>query len=107
MAGEERASGSPEAFSISLFSILVRMSESLTSSIRLLRTIADETRLKILLILSRAEFTVGEMVQILGIHQSNTSRHLTQLRESQLVALTKEGADLGAVLKYNLTLEGD
>lgn len=68
------------------------MSEELTPSIRLLRTIADETRLKILLILSRAEFTVGEMVQILDIHQSNTSRHLTQLREIRLVDDRREGA---------------
>jgi len=68
------------------------MPEILTSSIKLLRTIADETRLKILLILSRAEFTVGEMVQILGIHQSNTSRHLSQLRDSSLVDDRREGA---------------
>lgn len=68
------------------------MSEILTPSIKLLRTIADETRLKILLILSRAEFTVGEMVQILGIHQSNTSRHLSQLRESLLAEDRREGA---------------
>lgn len=72
--------------------ILDAMSEILTPSIKLLRTIADETRLKILLILSRAEFTVGEMVQILGIHQSNTSRHLSQLRESQLAEDRREGA---------------
>jgi len=68
------------------------MNQALTSSIKLLRTVADETRLKILLILSRAEFTVGEMVQILGIHQSNTSRHLSQLRDSDLVDDRREGA---------------
>lgn len=68
------------------------MSQPLTPSIKLLRTIADETRLKILLILSHAEFTVGEMVQILGIHQSNTSRHLTQLRDTLLVEDRREGA---------------
>lgn len=68
------------------------MSQPLSPSIKLLRTIADETRLKILLILSHAEFTVGEMVQILGIHQSNTSRHLTQLRDTLLVEDRREGA---------------
>ena len=68
------------------------MSETLTPSLKLFRIIADETRLKILMILERAEFTVGELVRVLGIHQSNTSRHLQQLREGILVDDRREGA---------------
>lgn len=68
------------------------MSESLTPSLKLFRIIADETRLKILMILERAEFTVSELVRVLGIHQSNTSRHLQQLREGNLVDDRREGA---------------
>ena len=68
------------------------MSETLTPSLKLFKIIADETRLKILMILERAEFTVGELVRVLGIHQSNTSRHLQQLREGDLVDDRREGA---------------
>jgi len=68
------------------------MSEPLTPSLKLFRIIADETRMKILMILERAEFTVGELVRVLAIHQSNTSRHLQQLREGNLVDDRREGA---------------
>lgn len=66
--------------------------EALTPSLRLFRIISDETRLKIVMILDKAEFTVGELVKVLGIHQSNTSRHLQQLREGLLVEDRREGA---------------
>lgn len=76
-----------------LFSFYIApMSESLNPSLKLFKIIADETRLKILMILERAEFTVGELVRVLGIHQSNTSRHLQQLREGNLVDDRREGA---------------
>lgn len=68
------------------------MSEALTPSLKLFRIIADETRLKILMILERSEFTVSELVRVLAIHQSNTSRHLQQLREGNLVDDRREGA---------------
>jgi len=68
------------------------MSEALTPSLKLFKIIADETRLKILMILERAEFTVSELVRVLAIHQSNTSRHLQQLREGSLVDDRREGA---------------
>lgn len=68
------------------------MSEALTPSLKLFRIIADETRLKILMILERSEFTVSELVRVLAIHQSNTSRHLQQLREGSLVDDRREGA---------------
>jgi ArsR family transcriptional regulator len=62
------------------------------SSLKLFKIIGDENRLKILMILQNAEFTVGELVQLLNIHQSNASRHLSQLREGKLVEDRKEGA---------------
>ena len=63
----------------------------LSPSLKLLKVIADENRLKILVLLKDAEFTVGEMVQILDLHQSNISRHLNQLRESELLQDRREG----------------
>ncbi len=66
--------------------------EILSPSLKLFRIISDETRLKILMILDKSEFTVGELVRVLNIHQSNTSRHLQQLREGELVEDRREGA---------------
>lgn len=68
------------------------MAESLAPSLKFFKVISDETRLKILMILKHSEFTVGELVDILEIHQSNTSRHLTQLRDNYLVDDRREGA---------------
>lgn len=67
-------------------------SPQLRPSLRLLRILADDTRLRLLLALARSEFTVGELTQILAVHQSNISRHLTQLREGDLVEDRREGA---------------
>ncbi|HSQ43119.1 MAG TPA: metalloregulator ArsR/SmtB family transcription factor [Fibrobacteraceae bacterium] len=68
------------------------MADAITPSLKLFRIIADETRLKILMILEKAEVTVGELVRVLEIHQSNTSRHLQQLRDGDLVDDRREGA---------------
>jgi len=70
----------------------VSQSIALQPSLKLFKIISDETRLKILMILKRSEFTVGELVQLLEIHQSNASRHLSQLREGALVEDRREGA---------------
>lgn len=63
----------------------------ISPSLKLFKVIADETRLKILVLLENSEFTVSEMVQILELHQSNISRHLNQLRDAELVTDRREG----------------
>jgi ArsR family transcriptional regulator len=68
------------------------MSSTLSPSLRLFKIISDETRLRLLMILQNSEFTVGELVEVLGIHQSNISRQLTQLRDGALVSDRREGA---------------
>jgi ubiquinone/menaquinone biosynthesis C-methylase UbiE len=68
------------------------MNNNIQPSLKLFKVFADETRLKLLMILQQAEFTVGELVKILDIHQSNTSRHLSQLRDVNLVEDRREGA---------------
>ena len=47
---------------------------------RLLKALANETRLKIVDRLSRGECHVGEMVKIIGCDQSTVSKHLAILR---------------------------
>ena len=58
---------------------------------RLLRTLNDATRIRILALLEREELAVHELVRLLGVAQSTVSRHLSILREAQLVRERREG----------------
>ncbi len=66
-------------------------SEPLQPNMELFNAISDETRLKILMILARSEFTVNELKEILDIHQSNASRHLSKLSSCGLLKDRREG----------------
>ena len=65
--------------------------EPLKPNLELFNAISDETRLKILMILSHSEFTVNELKEILDIHQSNASRHLSKLSACGLLKDRREG----------------
>lgn len=56
-----------------------------------LKTLADSTRLRIIHLLDRDEFSVAEMQEILGMGQSRISTHLSTLRKGNLVQDRKEG----------------
>ena len=56
-----------------------------------LRSLASRHRLMILCSLLDQELSVGELVQRLGLTQSNLSRHLATLREEELVATRRDG----------------
>src|SRR5262245_39572585 len=58
----------------------------------MLRAAGDSTRLRLLLILLRAELTVSELTQIIGQSQPRVSRHLKLLCEAGLLERFKEGA---------------
>lgn len=58
----------------------------------MLRAAGDATRLRLLLLLHRAELTVTELTDILGQSQPRVSRHLKLLSESGLVDRFKEGS---------------
>ena len=47
---------------------------------RVLKALANETRLQIIDRLSQGECQVGELVRILGVDQSTVSKHLATLR---------------------------
>jgi ubiquinone/menaquinone biosynthesis C-methylase UbiE/DNA-binding transcriptional ArsR family regulator len=57
-----------------------------------LRAAGEETRLRILALLSEAELTVSELVEILRQSQPRISRHLKLLADAQLVERFREGA---------------
>ena len=58
---------------------------------RMFRAFSDPTRLRILHQLEGGELCVGDLVQILRLPQPKTSRHLSYLRRTGLVATRKEG----------------
>ncbi len=66
---------------------------------RVFSALADETRLKIVKHLSGQEFSVEELVQLLGIAQSTTSHHLRVLKEAGLI----QGEKRGRSIYYSLT----
>lgn len=56
------------------------------------KAVSDETRLRILHILSFGAFSVNEVVEILEMGQSRISRHLKILTEAGLIANRREGS---------------
>jgi ArsR family transcriptional regulator len=55
------------------------------------KAMADETRLRILSLLSHGEMCVSDLDAILQVGQSKVSRHLDYLRKSALVTSRKTG----------------
>src|SRR5678809_1086677 len=56
----------------------------------LFRLLSDSTRLRLLRILARDRFNVTELTGILGVAQSNVSRHLGLLKDAGLVSEERE-----------------
>ena len=55
------------------------------------RAFSDRTRLRILCLLHRREFCVGDIVEILQVPQPKISRHLAHLRKAGLARARKAG----------------
>lgn len=55
----------------------------------ILKALADKTRLRMLHLLNERELCVCEIEEVLGIQQSNASRHLDKLRNAGLVCSEK------------------
>lgn len=60
-------------------------------TVELFKALADETRLRILSLLSSGELCVCEITKVLDIGQPKASRHLAVLRQSELVVDRREG----------------
>jgi len=56
-----------------------------------LDAIAEPTRLRILDAVRDTERSVGELVELVGMHQPGVSRHLRVLRSAGLVDVRREG----------------
>ena len=57
------------------------------------KVIANQKRLEIILLLGNRELNVGQMVDMLGLRQSNLSQHLMLLRQQHLVTVRKSGRE--------------
>ncbi len=66
----------------------------MTSTINLLRLLADPTRLRLLLLLEETELSVAELQDILGMGQSRISSHLAQLKRAGVVADRRSGKNI-------------
>lgn len=64
---------------------------STSAACALLKILANEDRLLILCELSQGTRNVGELEELLGIHQPTLSQQLTVLREENLVATERKG----------------
>jgi len=61
------------------------------NTVRLFKALSDETRLRILALLSHGELCVCDLIEILDLPQSTVSRHLAYLRNSDLVNDRRQG----------------
>src|SRR5713226_2135062 len=66
----------------------------MTSTINLLRMLADPTRLRLLLLLEEEELSVAELQQILNMGQSRISSHLAQLKRAGVVTDRRSGKNV-------------
>ena len=65
-------------------------SDDLGQVVRALKSAAEPTRLRLLVLLSHGELTVGELCQVLGQSQPRISRHLRVLTEAGLLDRFRE-----------------
>jgi SAM-dependent methyltransferase len=73
----------------------------------LLRLLGDDTRLRLMRVLSKEALNVSELTAILGLAQSGVSRHLGLLRDAGLVVEERAGAFTWYRLAPELAAAGD
>jgi DNA-binding transcriptional ArsR family regulator len=61
---------------------------------KILKALAHPVRIRLFEALSYGEKTVGDMVQLTGEKDANTSRHLSVLKAAGLVATRKDGLNV-------------
>lgn len=66
------------------------MERNAAEAVRLLKSIANESRLMVMCVLNEGEFSVGELNKRIDLSQSALSQHLAILREQGLVRTRRE-----------------
>lgn len=70
--------------------------------LNILKSLSDETRLRIVNLLYEKELCVCDIMEVLGISQTKTSRHLSYLKNAGIVSDRKQAQ----WVYYSLTSEG-
>src|SRR2546421_4445941 len=73
----------------------------MTSTLNLLRLLADPTRLRLILLLEEEELSVAELQKILNLGQSRISSHLAQLKRAGVVTDRRAGKNVYYGAKNN------
>ena len=73
---------------------LKKMKSSADAACRLMKVLNHRDRLMLLCEISQGEKSVGELEEILDLHQPMLSQHLTSLRTSKLVKTRREGKQI-------------
>jgi ArsR family transcriptional regulator len=73
---------------------LRKMKNSAEAACRLMKALNHRDRLMLLCEISQGEKCVGELEEILDIHQPMLSQHLTGLRTAKLVKTRREGKQI-------------
>ena len=66
------------------------MRQNAAQAVRLLKSLANESRLMIMCVLAEGEISVGALNKRIALSQSALSQHLALLREQGLVATRRE-----------------
>lgn len=68
---------------------------------KLFKVLADNTRLRMLMLLKKRKICVCEFASILGISQPGISRHLKKMKEAGLIGYEQDGLWTNYCLKNN------
>jgi DNA-binding transcriptional ArsR family regulator len=80
------------------------MQRNAADAVRLLKSIANESRLMVLCVLAEGEISVGSLNKQIDLSQSALSQHLAILREQGLVKTRRESQTIYYSLAENAAL---
>ena len=84
---------------------LKKMQSSADDACRLMKVLANRDRMMLLCQISQGEMCVGELEEVLDIHQPTLSQQLTVLRNEDLVQTRREGKQIYYSLANSPVLE--
>lgn len=81
------------------------MQSSADDACRLMKVLANRDRMMLLCQISQGEMCVGELEEVLDIHQPTLSQQLTVLRNEELVKTRRDGKQIYYSLSNSVALE--
>jgi len=84
---------------------LEMMHSSADDACRLMKVLSNRDRMMLLCQISQGDICVGELEEVLEIHQPTLSQQLTVLRNEELVQTRREGKQIYYSLSNSVVLE--